>query len=285
LSARVLDGRVVAREIQDEARELAAELVTAGAALPTIAVVRVGEDPASARYAAQIQRRFASADLGFWTAALPTSIDDGELARVLRNLSSDRSINGILLQLPLPGHLSQTHAVEAIDPLKDVDGVNPLNAGRLFLNQGRYFAPATPAGGVELLRRTGHELAGRRAVVVGRSEIVGRPLALLLLAHDATVAVCHSRTVDLGRATRDAEILAVAVGRPRFLTADLVAPGAIVLDFGINVVDGAVVGDVDYASVAQVAGAITPVPGGTGPMTNAMLLRQTVRAAEWQHCP
>jgi methylenetetrahydrofolate dehydrogenase (NADP+)/methenyltetrahydrofolate cyclohydrolase len=281
----MLDGRAVAREIQAEARQRAAELVAGGAPPPTIAVVRLGEDPASARYAAQIQRLFASANLGFWVVALPTATDDGELVRVLQDLSGDRSINGILLQLPLPAHLSQTCAFEAIDPLKDVDGINPLNAGRLFLNQGQYFAPATPAGGVELLCRSGYDLTGCRAVVVGRSEIVGRPLALLMLGLDATVTVSHSRTVDLRRVTREAEILAVAVGRPRFLTADMVAPGAIVLDFGINVVDGGIVGDVDYSPVAQVAGAITPVPGGTGPMTNAILLQHTVQAAEWQRRP
>jgi methylenetetrahydrofolate dehydrogenase (NADP+)/methenyltetrahydrofolate cyclohydrolase len=163
-----------------------------------------------------------------------------------------------------------------------VDGVNPLNAGRLFLNQGRYFAPATPSGGVEVLRRFGIEIAGRRAVVVGRSAIVGRPLAMLLLGFDASVTVCHSRTVDLGAITRQADILAVAIGRPGRITADLVAPGATVLDFGFNVVDGAVVGDVDFPGVAAIAGAITPVPGGTGPMTNAVLLRHTLQAAEWQ---
>jgi methylenetetrahydrofolate dehydrogenase (NADP+) / methenyltetrahydrofolate cyclohydrolase len=259
-----------------------ADLVTRGRGAPTIVVVRAGDEPASVRHAGQVQKLFTSTGLGFRLTALPDTVEDARLTSVLEALSGDPSINGILLQLPLPPQLSPSRALAAIDPAKDVDGVNPLNAGRLFLNEGQYLAPATPAGGVELLQRYGIAVAGRRVVVVGRSEIVGRPLAMLLLGRDATVTVCHSRTVDLGRITRDAEILAVAVGRPRLITADMVEPGATVLDFGINVVDGAIVGDVDYAAVAEVAGAITPVPGGTGPMTNAMLLRQTVQAAEWQ---
>jgi methylenetetrahydrofolate dehydrogenase (NADP+)/methenyltetrahydrofolate cyclohydrolase len=261
---------------------MAADLVARGSGLPTISVVRVGDDPASVRYAGQVQRLFASAGLGFQLLALPRNVDEATLASTLRTLSNDASINGILLQLPLPHGVSQERAVSEIDPMKDVDGVNPLNAGRLFLNQGKYFPPATPRGGLELLVRAGVGIAGRRAVVIGRSAIVGRPLAMMLLGRDATVTVCHSRTTDLGEITRQADILAVAVGRPRLITVDMVAPGATVVDFGINVVDGAVVGDVDYLGVSARAGAITPVPGGTGPMTNAMLLRHTVLAAQWQ---
>jgi methylenetetrahydrofolate dehydrogenase (NADP+)/methenyltetrahydrofolate cyclohydrolase len=272
----------MAREIQDEASRTAAELVARGVGVPTIAVVRVGDDPASVRYAGQVGRVFTSAGLGCRLAELPMTIDDDGLHATLLGLSQDPTVHGILLQLPLPPGLSRGDAVSTIDPIKDVDGVNPLNAGRLFLNQGRFFAPATPAGGVELLLRSRIEIAGRRAVVVGRSAIVGRPLAMLLVGLDATVTICHSRTVDLGATTRQADILAVATGRPGRITADLVAPGATVLDFGINVVDGAVVGDVDFASVSTIVGAITPVPGGTGPMTNAMLLRHTVQAALWQ---
>jgi methylenetetrahydrofolate dehydrogenase (NADP+)/methenyltetrahydrofolate cyclohydrolase len=272
----------MAREIQEEASRRAASLAARGAGLPTIAVVRVGDDPASVRYAGQVRRVFTTAGLGFRLEALPTTIDDFLLQSTLLDLSRDRTVHGILLQLPLPDGISQEVAVSAIDPDKDVDGVNPLNAGRLFLNHGRFFAPATPAGGVEMLLRSGIEIAGRRAVVIGRSEIVGRPLAMLLLGLDATVTVAHSRTADLGAVTQEADILVVAIGRPGRITPSMVAPGATVLDFGINVVDGAVVGDVDFPAVSAVAGAITPVPGGTGPMTNAMLLRHTVQAAEWQ---
>ncbi len=250
--------------------------------MPTIAVVRVGADPASVRYAEQIRRVFEGAGMGFRLLVLDESSDDAVLEAGLLGLSRDPSVNGILLQYPLSIHLSRERAVLAIDPLKDVDGVNPLNAGRLFSNQGRFLAPATPAGGIELLVRSGIGIEGQRAVIIGRSAIVGRPFAMLLLSRNATVTICHSRTVDLKRISREADILAVAIGRPRMVTADMVAPGATVIDFGINVVDGRVVGDVDDLSVAATAGAITPVPGGTGPVTNAMLLRQTVQAAEWQ---
>ncbi len=282
MSARLLDGRALARGIVDDLRDEVGALSRAGLPQPTIAVVRVGNDPASVRYASQIERAFLGAAMGFRLEALPESTDDADLARVLAALAADPTVNGILLQFPLPPRLSRERAVEAIDPAKDVDGVSPLNAGRLFVGRGHYFAPATPLGGIEILRRSGIQIAGRHAVVVGRSEIVGRPLAMLLLGEHATVTICHSRTPDLAHFTRDASILAVAVGRPGMISGDMVAPGAVVLDFGINVVDGKLVGDVDQAVVSSVAGAITPVPGGTGPMTNAMLLSNTLEAAKRQ---
>ncbi len=282
MSARLLDGRALARGIVDDLRDEVGALTRAGLPQPTIAVVRVGNDPASVRYASQIERAFLGAAMGFRLEALPESTDDADLARVLAALAADPTVNGILLQFPLPPRLSRERAVEAIDPAKDVDGVSPLNAGRLFVGRGHYFAPATPLGGIEILRRSGIQIAGRHAVVVGRSEIVGRPLAMLLLGEHATVTICHSRTPDLAHFTRDASILAVAVGRPGMISGDMVAPGAVVLDFGINVVDGKLVGDVDQAVVSSVAGAITPVPRGTGPMTNAMLLSNTLEAAKRQ---
>lgn len=280
MTATILDGRAIARAIVDDVRSEVSALVQAGQHQPTIAVVRVGNDPASVRYASQIEKAFLGAGMGFRLEVLSDATDDAGLSGTLRALGADAAVNGILLQFPLPSHLSREHAAEAIVSTKDVDGVNPLNLGHLFVGRGRFFAPATPLGGVELLRRSGIEVAGRHAVVVGRSEIVGRPLAMLLLRENATVTICHSRTADLARYTRQADVLAVAVGRPGTITGDMVAPGAVVLDFGINVVDGKLVGDVDAASVAPVAGALSPVPGGTGPMTNAMLLSNTLEAAK-----
>ncbi|MGH2461608.1 MAG: bifunctional 5,10-methylenetetrahydrofolate dehydrogenase/5,10-methenyltetrahydrofolate cyclohydrolase [Chloroflexota bacterium] len=285
MSARLLDGRALAREIADEVRTEVTALVQSGHLQPTIAVIRVGSDPASVRYARQIEKAFLSAAMGFQLEVVPDKSDDADLAGALAASSGDPTVSGILLQFPLPPGRSREKAVDAIDPRKDVDGVTPLNAGRLFIGRGRHFVPATPLGGLEILRRSGIAVAGRHAVVVGRSEIVGRPLAMLLLREHATVTICHSRTVDLARFTRQADILAVAVGRPATIVGDMVAPGAVVLDFGMNVVDGQLVGDVDFASVSDVAAAITPVPGGTGPMTNAMLLSNVLEAARWQNRP
>ena len=197
----------------------------------------------------------------------------------LRELSADRAISGILIQLPLPADLVSTSAIAQLDPRKDVDGVHPISAG--LLAQGLPgLLPNTPAGGMELLRRNGIPLAGKRAVVIGRSNIVGKPMALLLLQENATVTIAHSRTPDLAGVVREAEIVVAAVGRAGLITGAMLRSGAVVVDFGINVLDhGAMVGDVDFASAAEVAGAITPVPGGTGPVTNVMLLRNVLRAA------
>ncbi len=256
--------------------------MAAGHASPTLAVVRVGHEPSSVRYARQIEKALLGVGMGFRLEALPETAADDELRRVLIDLSADRAVHGILLQLPLPPQISRDLAIDSIIPAKDVDGMTALNQGHLFAGRGHFYAPATPLGGIELLRRSGVEIAGKHAVVVGRSEIVGRPLALLLLRENATVTICHSRTPELASYTRQADILAVAVGRAGLITGDMVARGAIVVDFGTNVVDGRLLGDVDFDSVAAVAGAITPVPGGTGPMTNAMLLANTLAAARFQ---
>lgn len=282
MTARILDGRAVAREIMDGISAEVRARVVAGYPQPTIAIVRVGHDPASIRYARQIERAFVGAGMGFRLEALSETTSNDELRRVLTELGADRAVNGILLQLPLPAQISRNQAVDSIVPEKDVDGVTALNEGHLFAGRGHYFAPATPLGGIELLRRCGIALEGTHAVVIGRSEIVGRPLALLLLRENATVTICHSRTLELASFTRQADILAVAVGQAGLITGDMVAQGAVVIDFGMNVVDGKLVGDVDFDSVSTVAGAITPVPGGTGPMTNAMLLANTLAAARLQ---
>lgn len=283
MTARILDGRAVAHAITREVRDEAEGLRLAGGPTPALVVVRAGDDPASLQYAAQIERACRSVGFGYSVDSLPLSTDNVTLVEILRGYSAQPDVTGILLQTPLPKSLDPERAAAALDPTKDIDGINPLNAGRLFVGRGDFFAPATPLGGVELLKRSGIAVAGRRVVVVGRSPVVGRPLAMLFLHQNATVTICHSQTPDLGRVTRQAEILAVATGRPGLVTGDMVAPGAVVLDFGINAVDGRFVGDVDAASVASVAGALTPVPGGTGPMTIAMLLSNLLKAARRVH--
>jgi methylenetetrahydrofolate dehydrogenase (NADP+)/methenyltetrahydrofolate cyclohydrolase len=258
---------------------------------PGLATVLVGQDPASRAYVGMKNRAAAEVGIHSRQIDLPESISESELLGVVEGLNADPSIHGILVQLPLPGQIREARILEAILPEKDVDGFHPVNVGRLSTGDPDVLAPCTPAGVVELLLRAGEDPAGRHVVVVGRSNIVGKPMASLLLRKgrggDATVTVAHSRTPNLGDMTRLADILVVAVGRAETVTADMVRPGAVVVDVGVNRVDDAsdprgyrLVGDVDEAGVSQVASAITPVPGGVGPMTIAMLLSNTVKAAE-----
>jgi len=257
---------------------------------PGLATVLVGENPASQMYVGMKNK--AAADMGINSRQITLSIDtsEDELLGVVSGLNADPGIHGILVQLPLPDHIDEGKVLEAIHPSKDVDGFHPINVGRLATDSGDFFAPCTPAGVIEMLTRSGHDPSGKHVVVVGRSNIVGRPLAALLLRKaiggNATVTVCHSRTADLGSVTRSAEILIVAMGRPEMITAEMVAPGAIVIDVGTNRVDDPsrdkgyrVCGDVLFDEVAEVAEAISPVPGGVGPMTITMLLANTVKAA------
>jgi len=290
MSAQILDGRTVAKEIQAELAAEAAALKEKYGITPTIAVVRAGEDPASVSYANAIKKTFESQGFGFRLHVLPETASQEEMIKLVKELSADPGVHGIILQEPFPKGWDEARIKESLDPAKDVDGVHPVNAGRLaqVAPVGRppgvldYFVPATPLGGLELLKRYGITISGKRAVVVGRSNIVGKPMAMLLLREDATVTICHSRTPDLGAVCREADILCVAVGRAKLITADMVKPGAIVVDFGVNFVDGKMVGDVDFEAVKEVASAITPVPGGTGPMTNAMLLKNVLEAAKRQ---
>jgi len=278
VTARLLDGRAVARAIREEVAADLADFRAAGGPLPRLAVVQVGEDPAAAAYTRSIVRSFEGAGLACTVERLPA---DGTASRVLetiRRLSDDPAVQGILVQSPLPGPLTLAEAAATMGPEKDVDGAHPLNVGLLALGRPAV-APCTPVGGLELLRRAEIPIAGRHAVVVGRGPSVGRPLALLLLGLDATVTVCHSRTPDLASFTREADILVAAAGRPGLIRAAMVKSGATVLDFGVNEVDGQLVGDVAFNEVGEVADAITPVPGGTGPVTNAVLLRQVVQVA------
>jgi len=282
LTAKVLDGRALAKEMKEELAGEVAEFKAKHGFAPTLALVRGGEDPASVSYAKVIKKNYEAIGLGFAAHTLPEMASEAEMVELVIGLSGDVSVHGIIIQEPLPDAIGPTAILDALAPEKDVDGVHPLNAGRLMQGEGNYFVPATPAGGMELLHRNNIPIKGQRAVVVGRSNIVGKPIAFLLLHQHATVTMCHSRTVPLGDVTREADILVAAVGRPRIITADMVKPGAVVIDFGMNFVDGKMVGDVDYEAVAEIASAITPVPGGTGPATNVMLARNTLEAATWQ---
>ncbi|MBA2565285.1 MAG: bifunctional methylenetetrahydrofolate dehydrogenase/methenyltetrahydrofolate cyclohydrolase FolD [Gemmatimonadetes bacterium] len=288
MSARILDGKRIAAEVRAEVRARAADLSSAGVK-PGLAFLLVGEDPASAVYVRSKGQACEEAGFHSVTERRPASTTQAEVLELVERFNADDRIHGILVQLPLPDHIDEGAVLESILPAKDVDGFHPVNAGRLSAGADG-FVPCTPLGVREILMREGIETRGRHAVVVGRSNIVGRPMASLFLRYgpggDATVTVCHSRTRDLGEITRQGDILVVAVGRPEMITRDMVRPGAVVLDVGINrVPDPArpgktrLVGDVDFEGAAEVAAAITPVPGGIGPMTIAMLLSNTVDAA------
>ena len=290
MGAQIISGRDIADEIRAEIKDRVAHLKEGSGVTPGLATVLVGENPASQMYVGMKNK--AAADMGINSRQITLSVDtsEDELLGVVSGLNADPGIHGILVQLPLPDHIDEGKVLEAIHPSKDVDGFHPINVGRLATDSGDFFAPCTPAGVIEMLTRSGHDPSGKHVVVVGRSNIVGRPLAALLLRKaiggNATVTVCHSRTADLGSVTRSAEILIVAMGRPEMITAEMVAPGAIVIDVGINRVDDPsrdkgyrVCGDVLFDEVAEVAEAISPVPGGVGPMTITMLLANTVKAA------
>lgn len=290
MGAQIISGRDIADEIRAELKDRVAHLKEGSGVTPGLATVLVGENPASQMYVGMKNK--AAADMGINSRQITLSVDtsEDELLGVVSGFNADPGIHGILVQLPLPDHIDEGKVLEAIHPSKDVDGFHPINVGRLATDSGDFFAPCTPAGVIEMLTRSGHDPSGKHVVVVGRSNIVGRPLAALLLRKaiggNATVTVCHSRTADLGSVTRSAEILIVAMGRPEMITAEMVAPGAIVIDVGTNRVDDPsrdkgyrVCGDVLFDEVAEVAEAISPVPGGVGPMTITMLLANTVKAA------
>ena len=287
MSARILDGKALAAELRAETAAAVAEMKAATGRAPGLAVVLVGDDPASRSYVTAKGKACAAAGISSREIDLPASARREDILAVVKTLNADDAIDGILVQLPLPDSAVEREIIEALDPDKDVDGFHPTNVGRMV--QGLpAFAPCTPLGVLEMLRRSGAPLSGAAVVVIGRSQLVGRPLSILLSQKgvDATVTLCHTRTKDLARFTREADIVVVAAGRPHTLTADMIRPGAVVIDVGVNRVPDAakaaghrLVGDVDFAAVAAKAGAITPVPGGVGPMTIAMLLRNTVEAA------
>jgi methylenetetrahydrofolate dehydrogenase (NADP+) / methenyltetrahydrofolate cyclohydrolase len=276
--ATIIDGKAVAARIRAGVAEEVARLVAERGAPPGLATVLVGEDPASQIYVAGKHRACQEVGMTSVGRELPANTTQEEVLAVVGELNADPSVHGIIVQLPLPSHLDGAAATSAVDPAKDVDGLTPTNAGLLV--QGRDgLVPATPAGVMELLREYETPIEGAHAVVVGRSDLVGKPVALLLLGQHATVTVCHSRTRDLAAVCRSADILVAAVGRPRLVTGDMVREGATVIDVGMNRSDEGLAGDVDFDAAASKARAITPVPGGVGPMTIAMLLRNTLKAA------
>jgi methylenetetrahydrofolate dehydrogenase (NADP+)/methenyltetrahydrofolate cyclohydrolase len=279
MTARLLDGNALARQLRADVARRAAALAARGIT-PGLAVILVGDDPASAVYVRNKVRACAECGIRSVQQTLPATLAQAELLARIAELNADPTIHGILVQMPLPRQLDAHAVIEAIAPAKDVDGFSVASAGELLAGLPG-LRPATPAGCMKLIESAGVDLRGRHAVVVGRSHTVGKPMALLLLQAHATVTVCHSATPDLGHHTRQADVVVVAVGRRGTLRADMVKPGAVVIDVGINRDEyGKLCGDVDFDGVAQVAGAITPVPGGVGPMTITMLLVNTLDAAE-----
>ena len=290
MSAQIISGKDISADIRGELKDEVSRLTTETGVTPGLATVLVGADPASQMYVGMKNKAAGAMGINSQQITLDADTSQDELMGVVAGLNADADVHGILVQLPLPDHIDEGAIIEAIDPLKDVDGFHPMSVGRLATDSGDFFPPCTPAGVVEMLMRSGHDPSGKHVVVVGRSNIVGRPLASLLIRKavggNATVTVCHSRTPDLGAVTRTADILVVAMGRPEMITADLVSPGTVVIDVGTNRVDAPgtekgyrVCGDVLYEEVAEIAAAISPVPGGVGPMTITMLLSNTVKSA------
>ncbi len=289
MSATLIDGTGIASEVRGEVGETVAEMRAKHGIAPGLAVALIGDDAASAVYVRMKERAAVEAGMASETIRLPADTSQDEALAVVRRLNDDARYHGILVQLPLPAHISEDAVIESINPDKDVDGLHPFNVGLLVAGKPR-FIPATPAGIQELLLRSGNDPSGKHVVVCGRSNIVGKPIMNLLMQRkdgaNATVTVCHTRTRDLGAMTRQADILIAAVGSPQMITADMVSDGVVVIDVGVNRVDAPerrrgyrLVGDVDFDAVSQKAAAITPVPGGVGPMTIAMLLRNTLNAA------
>jgi methylenetetrahydrofolate dehydrogenase (NADP+)/methenyltetrahydrofolate cyclohydrolase len=278
MAAKVIDGKAAAAEIRERVREDVAAYAAESGRVPGLATVIVGDDPASELYVGMKHKACEAAGMHSVHHGLGAETTQAELLALLAALRFDDAIDGILVQLPLPDHIDPNAVVAAIDPAKDVDGLTPVSAG-LLAHGAPGLVPCTPAGVMELLRREGVGLEGAEAVVVGRSKLVGVPVARLLLLADATVTVCHSRTRDLAATCRRADVLVAAAGVPRLLGADAIKPGAVVIDVGTNRLEEGLVGDVDYEAAAEIAAAITPVPGGVGPMTIAMLMVNTLQAA------
>ncbi|MBE7042882.1 MAG: bifunctional methylenetetrahydrofolate dehydrogenase/methenyltetrahydrofolate cyclohydrolase FolD [Ruminococcaceae bacterium] len=277
MAAKLLDGKSLAAEIREGLRLEVEELKQAGRA-PGLAVVIVGDDPASRRYVNNKKKACEHVGITSYEYALPGETTQEELLALVDKLNKDTAIDGILVQLPLPSHLDEKTVIYNIDPKKDVDAFHPFNVGKIMIGEPD-FAPCTPAGVMELIKLTGIEVSGKECVVVGRSNIVGKPQSMLLLAENGTVTVCHSKTKDLAEVTRRADILVAAVGKAKLIKGDMVKKGAVVIDVGMNrLEDGTWSGDVDFEEVKEVASAITPVPGGVGPMTIAMLMKNTVTA-------
>jgi methylenetetrahydrofolate dehydrogenase (NADP+) / methenyltetrahydrofolate cyclohydrolase len=283
VTAAIIDGKKVAAGIREQIRAEAERFTQKTRVVPHLAAILVGDDPASAVYVRNKQKACEQSGLKSTLYRLSADTSQNELLDWIARCNADAEVHGILVQLPLPKQIDELAVLDAVLPLKDVDAFHPENVGLIVQGRPR-FLPCTPHGVQELLKSANVETAGAHAVVLGRSEIVGKPMALLLMQRgvgaDATVTICHSRTKNLNEITRSADILIAAIGKPQFITAEMVKPGAVVIDVGTNRVDGKLVGDVDFAAVSQIASAITPVPGGVGPMTIAMLLKNTLTAAK-----
>ena len=278
----ILDGKSVAQRVTEEVRADVAAFVAAGHAVPGLAVVLVGDNAASQVYVRNKRKTTETVGMRSFAHDLPADASEEALLALIDELNADPEVNGILVQLPLPKHVNAERVIERIDPKKDVDGFHPCNVGRLVLKMPR-LRPCTPWGCMRLLKETGEDLVGKHAVVIGQSNIVGRPMALELLMARCTVTICHSATRDLPGLVAQADIVVAGIGKPKFVQGDWIKPGAIVIDVGINrLPDGKLCGDVDFESAKDVAGWITPVPGGVGPMTIATLLANTLVAAKWQ---
>ena len=278
--AKIIDGKLISAQIREEIAEQVKDYNAKTGKLPGLAVVIVGENPASQVYVRNKKRACEQVGFNSWVYEMPESTTQDELNLLIDKLNDDANVHGILVQLPLPKHLDEEQVILRIKPEKDVDAFHPTNVGRITIGNPK-FLPCTPAGIMELLHRSNVEISGKECVLVGRSNIVGKPMALLLLAENGTVTVCHSKTKNLKEVCRRADILVVAIGKADFVTADMVKEGAVVIDVGMNRnAEGKLTGDVDFASVSEVVSYITPVPGGVGPMTITMLLQNTLRAAE-----
>ena len=282
MSAKIINGSELAGKIKENLKKEVKELKKEGRA-PGQATILIGDDPAAKAYVNMKKKVAKNLGIKSQLHQLDSDIEEKELLNLIYDLNNDRDIDGILIQLPLPDHIDQTKVIEKIDPTKDVDGFHPLNTGRLFSNLENklHFVPCTPLGVMELIKSTGIEIKGKKAVMVGHSNIVGKPAAHLLLDEFATVTVCHIHTQDLAHETRQADILISAAGKANLITAEMVKEGAVVIDVGINKVDGEITGDVDFEAVKEKASYITPVPGGAGPMTIALLMKNTVKARKY----
>ncbi|MCL1599242.1 MAG: bifunctional methylenetetrahydrofolate dehydrogenase/methenyltetrahydrofolate cyclohydrolase FolD [Actinomycetia bacterium] len=278
MAASIIDGKAIAQKRRDAVAQRVAELRERSVA-PGLAVVIIGSDPASEVYVRMKHKACDEAGIRSFKHELDADVSQAELLALIEQLNADPDVHGILVQLPLPDHIDEDAVIEAIDPDKDVDGFHPISTGRMVIGRDT-FLPCTPHGCMVLLEESGVELKGKEAVVVGRSNIVGKPVALMLLAEHATVTICHSRTKDLAEVVGRADVLVVAVGRPEMIKGDWVKDGAVVIDVGVNRTDDGLVGDVEFDTAAKRASAITPVPGGVGPMTIAMLMENTVKSAE-----
>lgn len=280
MPAQILDGKKVAASIREEVVAEVAALKERGVK-PKLAVILAGDDPASVVYARSKEKSCKNVGIEYVLYNLPGSVTDRELLDLINKLNKDENIHGIMIELPLPKHLDKKKILEAVLPVKDVDGVHPINRGYI-LNGGNGLFPATPTSCIELLLRSGVEIKGKNAVLVGRGETVGKPLVFMMLNQNATVTVCHTKTVDLAAETRRADILVAAVGRPRMIKANMIKPGAVVVDAGINEVEGGICGDVDYERAKEVAGLISPVPGGVGSLTTVLIQKNVLKAIKLQ---